>query len=168
MDDSICAICYEEMNIRDDNLYHDDFDKNKIDDKTIMQLKCGHKFHYKCIMMTFTNSLKKYNGSKTRRCPFCRSNGGYLPLKPKTFPIKNIHNEFDLIKYHVYHNEFDEIYKIAKENEFLNEDKCQALLTTGNNKGVQCKKNKKKDCNYCAIHLKKNINICENYKLNAG
>ena len=27
MEDSICAICYDEMNLRDDNIYHEDFDK---------------------------------------------------------------------------------------------------------------------------------------------
>ena len=29
MEDSICAICYDEMNLRDDNIYHEDFDKKK-------------------------------------------------------------------------------------------------------------------------------------------
>ena len=165
MDNSICAICYDEMNLRDDNIYHDDFDKKSINDSTIIKLTCGHQFHYKCIMMTFNCALKKYNNSKARRCPFCRTNGGHLPLKAKTFPVKHIHKEFDLIKYHVYYDDYDEIYKISKENEFINEDKCQAILTTGLNKGMQCKKNKKKGENYCCIHLKKNINICENYKL---
>ena len=35
----------------------------------------------------------------------------------------------------------------------------------GNNKGMQCKKCKKKGEDYCAIHLKKQISVCENYKL---
>ena len=166
MEDSICAICYDEMNLRDDNIYHEDFDKKNLNEKTIIELECGHRFHYKCIMMTFKCALKKYNSSKTRRCPFCRSNGGHLPLENKTFPIKHIHKEFDLIKYHALHNNYDEIYKIAKENNFLNENKCQAILTTGNNKGMQCKKCKKKGQDYCAIHLKKQISVCENYKVN--
>ena len=165
MEDSICPICYDEMNFRDDNMYHKEYDKNNLNDNTIIELECGHKFHYKCIMMTYKSAFKKYYNSKTRRCPFCRTNGGYLPLEAKTFPIKHIHKEYDLIKHHVNHNNYDEIYRIAKENNFLNENKCQALLTTGYNKGAQCKKCKKNGENYCAIHLKKQINICENYKL---
>merc|ERR1711991_80023 len=82
-------------------------------------------------MMTFKNASKRHNGSKIRRCPFCRCSGGYLPLEKNTLPIKNINKEYELIKFHAYHDNYDEIYKIAKENDFLNKDKCQALIKTG-------------------------------------
>ena len=56
-----------------------------LNEKTIIEFKCGHRFHYKCIMMTFKCALKKYNNSKSRRCPFCRSSGGHLPMKIRHF-----------------------------------------------------------------------------------
>jgi len=165
MEEQECPICYDKMILRTDNIYGTEFNKKLLNDTTIIKLECGHKFHYKCILMSFKSILKISNSKKVRLCPFCRSNGGYLPLGLQTFPIKNIHKEYQLIQVYIYANRLDKVYAIAKENNFMSEDKCQAVLTSGINKGMQCKKNKKKDIGseYCCIHLKK-INICENYK----
>jgi hypothetical protein len=165
MEEKECPICYDNMILRENNIYGTETNKNDLNNTTVIQLECGHQFHYNCILTSFKSILKISNSKKVRHCPFCRSNGGYLPLELKTFPIKNIHKEYKLIQQYIDENRLDKVYAIAKENNFISEDKCQAVLTTGLNKGMQCKKNKKKisDSEYCCIHLKK-INICENYK----
>ena len=50
--DKLCLICHEEITEDD------------------VQLKCSHKFHYKCIYMTY----KALGGQ--RECPYCRGDGG--------------------------------------------------------------------------------------------
>lgn len=54
-----CYICGDEIK-ETDNI------ENKL---TI--LKCGHKFHYKCIWLSY-----KY--TKNKKCPYCRQDGGIL------------------------------------------------------------------------------------------
>jgi len=40
-------------------------------------LKCNHKFHLDCIYKQYIFSQSK----KKRECPYCRKDGGFLPLK---------------------------------------------------------------------------------------
>jgi hypothetical protein len=155
MESKECPICYDELILRDDNIYTSDQDNNKLNNSTVIELTCGHKFHYKCISMAFKNMLKKYSSKKVRNCPFCRCDGGFLPLELNTFPTKNINKEYELIKEYIYKNEFGNVYKIAKQYNFISIDKCQAILTSGVNKGNQCKKSKKPNETYCCIHIKK-------------
>ena len=68
-DTNICLICYDKL------------------DNNVSILKCNHKFHYECIHMTYKNSKKK-------KCPYCRSDGGFLELPKGTIPEYSIHKEY--------------------------------------------------------------------------
>ena len=70
----LCSICYDNIDIK------------KNEDITI--LKCGHKFHYNCILLTYKNTKSR------RECPYCRGDGGYLLLKPGIIPMNHIHKEY--------------------------------------------------------------------------
>ena len=110
----ICSICGEE----NDEVFH--------------TLKCGHSFHYQCLLLSFKNMKNNY-------CPYCRSNKNYLPVingVKKIFP--NIHNVDDnyISSYHI--------------------KKCEHILTRGKNKGAKCTKNCNLGYNFCSIHCKNN------------
>lgn len=137
-----CLICYDKI------------------DETSIKIKCGHEFHYECIVgayKMYTNTL--------RECPYCRTDGGYLELLDNQIPLKNIHREYNKFKKK----------KIKKNNQKSNNQKtnnqktsnkiskvlkteeiCKSLLKSGKNKGNQCKHfalfgNE----GYCGIHKKK-------------
>ena len=128
-----CPICYEKL------------------DDTKIKLKCGHEFHYKCILTAYKASQKNNNRSY-KQCPYCRLEGGYLELRDNTYPIKGIHKEFQEIYKYLILNNFEKIKEITKD--YLDKNKCQSILKTGVNKGHQCKKYKKNNCSYCCIHEK--------------
>ena len=46
--DNLCSICYDSL-----------------DEETVVTLKCGHKYHYNCISMTYKSINKRF---KTRKC----------------------------------------------------------------------------------------------------
>ncbi len=140
-----CPICYDKIDLRTP--------QTEITDLTPIKLDCGHIFHHKCILATFKTNLN--NNRKTRRCPFCREVTSHLPLQKYIFPIRNIHKEYELIKGFLHKCDFASIYELSKKYEFLNKNKCHAIVTTGNNRGTQCKKSKKEGCNFCHIHLNK-------------
>tara|TARA_Y100001970_G_C14152437_1_gene813505 strand:- start:772 stop:1215 length:444 start_codon:yes stop_codon:yes gene_type:complete len=74
-DNDMCGICLEEFNsLSPDNI--------------IVTLKCNHKYCYECIYDSYINNKEK------RQCPYCRKNGGYLPLPESETPTKYIHKEY--------------------------------------------------------------------------
>ena len=60
-------------------------------------LKCNHKFCYGCVLEWYIECQNRYqNGSQAqyicRSCPYCKSNGGYLPRMSEDEPyMKGIH-----------------------------------------------------------------------------
>lgn len=102
----------------------DDFD----DDKEA--LKCGHVFHYDCIIFAFQSP------TTVRMCPYCRKFHGYLRLKEGIEPVKGVHKEQQIEK---------QINSFAL---------CKALYKTGQKVGQQCKSKAKPDSHYCGIHKK--------------
>ena len=129
--DKECPICYDT---------HDD---------TSIKLKCGHVYHYNCILTSYKASI--YNNSRSVRiCPYCRNDGGYLILNEGTYPIKGIHNEYNEIEHYLIRNDFSKLQEITQK--YIDKTKCNAILKSGVNKGYQCKKNKKKEMNYCHHH----------------
>ena len=134
-----CPICYESL------------------DTTEITIKCGHKFHYKCILTAFKSNLTQRGEShnNVRKCPYCRNYSGYLPLIENTYPIKGIHVEHYEIELYLLRNDFEKIKEITSK--YIDKTKCNSILKTGNNKGYQCKKNKKKGEDYCHLHLNKII-----------
>lgn len=119
-EDNICKICYDSLETQNN----------------ISLLKCGHKFHYECIMLTYKTLKGK------RQCPYCRKDGGYLDLYPGKAPIKNIHKEYSDFK----NGNLDSIKFI--------EGKCKFILKRGKNVGNQCSFNIKTNQGYCARHHK--------------
>ena len=120
----------------------------------VTTLKCGHKFHYNCILNAYKINREKHNSSKNIRCcPYCRGDGGYLELKKNIFPLKKIHKEYIKIAECVLLNDYKKVEELTKN--YLNTDKCYGIVQTGSNKGSQCNKSKAKGCNYCFIHKKK-------------
>lgn len=141
-----CPICYDKIDFRCSN--------DTITDNTPIKLDCNHIFHHKCILMTFKTNL--VNNRTTRRCPFCREVTTHIPLAKQMFPLRNIHKEYELIKGFLHSGDFQSIYELSKQYNFLDKSKCHAIVTTGNNRGTQCKKNKSKDgSNFCYLHKKK-------------
>lgn len=136
-EDRLCPICY-------DNL---DYTQNTI------KLICGHEFHNSCILMIYKNAKSNnlYNTKKIRRCPFCRMDGGYLPLILPQVPLKDIHIEYVEL----------ELFKKMKDREsikqFLDSNKCHKILTSGKNIGNQCSKKHLTDSNYCKIHASSSV-----------
>jgi len=128
-DSNLCLICYDEYKIN----------KNVNDNTKCVTLKCGHKFHYECIYMTY----KSLKGQRT--CPYCRKDGGFLPLIPGQMPQQYIHSEYIKLK--------------ENPNQPLNieliPNKCKYILKTGKNKGNQCKFGIKTEEGYCNMHFKK-------------
>ena len=131
MDSNICPICFDKLEENEDKV----------------KLTCGHCFHYDCILLVYKNNVqqKKYN---VRKCPYCRSNGGYLKYKVGGLPIANIHREYDELKKNLEKGNFNMIEK------YLIKDKCHAILKSGINKGNQCSRNKCEGKNFCKTHLK--------------
>ena len=140
MNDNCCPICHDEL------------------DDDIQILNCGHKFHYECIKLSYINSA--IQNTSIRCCPYCRSYGGYLELKKNSIPLKNLHQEYNLFIKNAKNNNTEYLF------DYLDKDKCLYILTSGPNKGLQCKckpvknniqSNIKYSDNYCKTHLKKMI-----------
>lgn len=123
---------------------------NPINDEDRVVLKCKHAFHYNCIMTIFKNDKSYYYKTKKNICPYCRGDGGYLPLRPGVIPLKNIHKEYI---------EYKSTGNIEK---YLVKNVCCAILKSGKNAGSQCKKPlSKTSSKYCKRHemVYKKINI---------
>lgn len=115
--DNLCLICYDNLE----------------PNSNIVKLKCGHRYHYDCILQTYkTNTSRK-------KCPYCRSDGGYLPLSAGMRPVKYIHKEYN---------------KAGDYNITYIPNKCKYILNSGKNKGCQCSFNIKTPQGYCTRHQK--------------
>ena len=97
------------------------------------KLKCGHEYHYKCLLQSFIN-MPPYDNS----CPYCRSPGNLLPL---INGIKKI---------------IPGIHDISEIVSFENHT-CDHILTRGKNKGLKCSKNCCFGYNFCRSHNLNNI-----------
>tara|TARA_B110001469_G_C9572157_1_gene283683 strand:- start:10 stop:444 length:435 start_codon:yes stop_codon:yes gene_type:complete len=135
----VCPICYEQHN------------------EDSISIKCGHKFHYKCIISSYKNmhnwkpnfyNSHNMSSNKVRECPYCRCNGGYLTLKEYTIPIENVHKEYSAYISYLKNGELDKI------SQYFDPLKCKSILKTGANKGCQCTK-KKVEGDYCNRHRSK-------------
>ena len=120
----------------------------------IQTLKCGHKFHNDCITQIYVSNIPSYLsqnssskfskklGLTVRKCPYCRSDAGYLTLKEGQLPIRYVHKEYPE------NNELD-------VNKYLNKNFCNAIIKSGINKGCQCKSKKIFGTNFCGRHQPK-------------
>lgn len=131
-DDKICNICYTEIR----------------DNEIISKLKCGHIFHNECIFYTYKNNMENKYNDGIRRCPYCRKDGGFLKLNSNMIPIAGIHEDYNRFINYILEGNRD------KYIDFLNKDKCLAILKSGDNKGLQCKFNPSNGSDFCKKHKK--------------
>lgn len=120
--DNLCYVCYENIEENQD----------------VATLSCGHRYHYKCILLVFKSALQK-SVISSKQCPYCRKNSGYLPLKPGILPIKYIHEEYNS------KGDMPIIYIPGK---------CKYILKRGPNSGNQCSLGIKTKDGYCKKHQK--------------
>jgi len=156
-----CRICGDEF---ENNVF-----ENNVFENNVETLKCGHIFHYDCIIYAF-----KTPGNRSKDCPYCRKYHGYLRLRSDMKPIKHVHKEFNInkkIKKLEQDNKNPEILfgaiKISNKTksitlqqiDALEEDKslptnsvCQGVYKTGPKAGQQCTVITKNGTNYCGRH----------------
>jgi hypothetical protein len=154
-----CGICNDTMILGND----------------VHTLKCKHKYHLSCITKWFTSlnkSSEHSNSPNKRECPYCRKNGGWLPLLAGQTPICNVHLEYD--KQPSEAKLKPKPKKIGAKNKFLYVDMAilppeesniseksnvtPLLCKATTNAGVSCK-NRAKYGSYCGIpcHKKQGI-----------
>ena len=91
--------------------------------KYVQELKCGHKFHYECILKTFEMDKDISNGKKKylNYCPYCSKEIGLLEIVNGLTNIKKgIH------------------YGIKEKKPIYMNEKCISILKSGKNKGERC------------------------------
>ena len=104
-------------------------------DKYCHILECNHKFHYECLVKTFTCRSKH----EKKRCPYCKTKCDILPIvNGLKKPIMGIH-----------YNTIDELNNLK-----IKDQKCTHLLLRGKRQGEECGKNCKLGYNVCSIHFK--------------
>ena len=107
-----------------------------LDESYKHELKCGHVFHYECLMLSF-------KAIKNTSCPYCRSPDNLLPI---VNGLKKLHNGIhDMDGWETYENK-----------------KCLHILERGKNKGNQCSRNCHIGMEYCLIHDKKHKGMGDN------
>ena len=112
MDCINCSICGD--NLTDEGYKH--------------TLKCGHSFHYQCLLLSFKTM-------RNTSCPYCRSTNNTLPL---VNGLKKLHPG---------------IHDMEGWEEYENK-KCLHISEKGKNKGKQCSFNKLPNCYLCKKHNK--------------
>lgn len=133
-----CGICYENL------------------DDTKVKLKCGHEFHYECILFAYKSNHKVKNSYymndlTIRVCPYCRKDGGYLECKLKDIPLEYIHSNYEKFKESLKNN--DKNYYMN----YLDHSKCLSIIKTGFNKGTQCKFKPYCGSEFCKRHASKSL-----------
>ena len=99
-------------------------------------LVCSHKFHYECLLKTFT-----CNKHEKKRCPYCKTKCEKLPMVNGIKPVIGIH-----------YNTIDELNNLE-----IKDNNCKHLMLRGKRKGEECGKNCKLGYNVCSIHFKFDI-----------
>ena len=127
-EDNICPICYDNLDSKNNTI----------------ELLCKHKFHLECILLVYKNAKLSYsyNKKKIRKCPFCRLDGGYLPLVCPQVPLDGIHHEYE---------EFKKMDKSEIEK-YFDKSRCHTILVSGKNQGDQCSRKCIENTKYCKLH----------------
>lgn len=122
---------------------------DNLEDNDIEILKCGHTFHYDCVIYAFNCPT-----SRSRECPYCRKHHGYLRLLPNMKPIKGIHKEYTNPKKETKKKikkivDSIDIPKVTKNTIIL----CKGKYKTGIKAGEPCSAPAKPGKNgYCGRH----------------
>ena len=115
MEEPICDICADPQK-----------------DKFMYTLKCGHSYHYECIMKSFQRDRKRNN-----QCPLCRQSHGLLPVV----------NALPRLLYGIHFSE----YPVPAKPEDI---RCVEILKSGKRKGECCGSKCMIGLNMCKRHHK--------------
>ena len=115
-----CSVCYDMIEENEQGI----------------RLKCGHTYHYDCILLSY-----QMKTDKKRECPYCREDGGYLPLLDNQKPIKDIHKEW-----------------LVENKNYGYFGRCIAITKSGKNKGKRCMCKANGSDKYCGRHRPKYTN----------
>ena len=111
---------------------------DRLDGSYKQELKCGHVFHYECLMLSF-------KAIKNTSCPYCRSPNNLLPLVNGLKKLYGgIHEPIDGAGWELYENK-----------------KCIHVIARGKNKGIQCTRNCHIGMDRCLIHNKKHKELID-------
>lgn len=112
--------------------------------KFTQKLKCGHEFHYDCLLKSYSCHKYPYVIEQNRNCPYCRTKCDYLPLlNGLNKVIPGIHCP---------------VSKKKENMELLEEQfnvKCGHILTKGKRKGEECRKKSYLGYFLCETHFQK-------------
>ena len=97
-------------------------------------LRCGHIFHYECILKTFKINKTTGYGSPNR-CPYCRQKSGYLP------PVNGLSKLIPKIH-----------YPQKGPPPPYQSTRCSHTLKRGKNKGQECGKKCQVGYDICKPH----------------
>ena len=115
-----------------------------ISDKYPHTLKCGHKFHYECLIKTFVQT-----NLKNLRCPYCREKCEYMPIiNGLKRIIPGVHCNLNDNK-----NKSNELVLKSNYNKT-----CKYIFKKGKRKGEECGKNCKLGYYVCSAHFKFDTN----------
>jgi hypothetical protein len=108
--------------------------------------RCGHSFHYECILREYINNQEHHQHIKV--CPLCRTYGSYLSNKTNCIPIRNIHNNYNVFM------DYIKQHDIKMLQLFFIKERCHAILNTGEYKNQQCRYKHKENSVFCGRHNK--------------
>jgi len=155
MDKSSCPICFEDFfeNIDEKKMCKPCSNNLKKTSKSKITLDCGHSFHHECLVDWLINKDKKNSYSYKLFCPYCRKKFSYVPLPENMFPIRFIHQEYNIIQSFI--NNKDEVSLSEACSKLFNQHHCNTILKTGKNRGYQCSRQKIDGSDMCKLHTEK-------------
>ena len=181
MEKSNCPICFEDFldddhgasdNGANDHGANDNGTQSKSTTKnlkTISQSKitldCGHSFHHDCLVDWIMTKDKKsyYSPAHCYKlfCPYCRKKFTYVPLPENMFPIRYIHQEYNIIQSFI--DSKDEVSLNEVCPKLFNQNYCNTILKTGKNCGNQCSRQKINGSNMCKLHSQKYKSVAQGF-----
>jgi len=97
-----------------------------------------------------------YNKKKIRKCPFCRENGGFIPLILPQVPLSGIHIE------HVELEIYQKLNDMEAIEQYFDRGLCHTILKSGKNIGNQCSKKCLGITKLCKLHGATNSPVVTN------
>lgn len=164
-----CPICFEgflEDDAKNNNNKCIPCSRNlkKINQSKI-NLDCGHSFHHDCLVDWLMTKDKKpyylYAQSYKLFCPYCRKKFNYVPLPENLFPIRNIHQEYNIIQTFIDNKDKVSLNEVCPK--MFNQNHCNTILKTGKNRGYQCSRQKINGSEMCKLHSNKYKSIADSF-----
>ena len=122
-------------------------------------------FHHDCLVDWIMTKDKKsyYSPANCYKlfCPYCRKKFNYVPLPKNMFPIRYIHQEYNIIQTFI--DSKDEVSLNEVCPKLFNQNYCNTILKTGKNCGYQCSRQKINGSSMCKLHTQKYKSIAQGF-----